>query len=293
MGALMLLVLAASDLVPPPAVEAPVPGAYAAPDWAQEPEEVAKPRAAGDAPEWDLGAQLSLSLLHTLNGTYLGIAACGAVACYSNSAFPMVFGMVGAGTAFTLSVLDQEPARGWGRAAFVDSAILGGGLLSLFLATQTLHLGEQIGYSAIFLSDLAVTAGAVMLSRYVTPRPETVLLADTLGLWGLVLGAAALTLVQGNPFNDNQGTFILGGAVAGLATGALMGLSAQRMSGWRVLLANAAALVGALVLGGGLSLYESSVASPQRPYDPAVPAAGLAAGIAGGFLLGFVFSEPL
>ncbi|HYV44742.1 MAG TPA: hypothetical protein VFA20_07775, partial [Myxococcaceae bacterium] len=204
---------------------------------------------------------------------------------------PTFFGMVGAGAGFALSVLDPEPARGWGRAAFVDSAVVGGGLFSVVLAAGTLSLGQQVGYGLIFLSDAAITASAVALSRYWAPRPETVLLADTLGIWGAVVGAAASAILPGNQFN--QATFMLGGAAAGLATGALMGLSAQGMTGWRVLLANAGALMGALVLGFGLSIYETAAASAQRPYDPAVPAAGIAAGIAGGFLVGFAFSESL
>jgi hypothetical protein len=281
MGALMLLVLAV-DLPPPPTVEVAPQVQVAEPEVREE--------AAGDAPEWDLGAQVSVSLIQSLNGVYLGIAACGATTCYYNSAAPLLFGALGAGAGFALSLIDRELARDWGRAALVDSITVGAGLLSLFLATRPeLSLGQQTGYSVIFVTDVAITAAAVVLAKYVSPRPETVWLADTLGLWGILLGASAATLMQGRDIP----LFMLGGALAGAASGALLGASAQRMTLWRVLLANGAALLGALVLGGGLSIYESMRATPQRPYDPAVPAAGLAAGIAGGFLLGFTFTESL
>jgi hypothetical protein len=116
-----------------------------------------------------------------------------------------------------------------------------------------------------------------------------VLLADSLGLWGIALGLATAILVR----NTDLALFTAGGMLVGAVTGAMMGASASRVSGWRLLLANAAALVGALVLGGGLAIYESWAATPQRPYDPAVPAAGTAAGVAGGFLIAFALSESL
>jgi hypothetical protein len=276
MGALLMLALAA-DPAPPPAMEAPV--------QAQEPLAAVEPPPA-EEPAWDLGAQVSITAFQSLNGTFLGIAACGAINCYNDAAMPIVFGVLGAGTGFALSLVDREPARGWGRAAFLSSTIVGAGVLSVLVAMQALSLGQQLGYSLIFLADAAFTAGALIAVRRFSPRPETVLLADTLGLWGVVVGAAASTLARSDP-----GNFMFAGALGGVALGAVLGGSAERMTPWRVLIANAAALLGALVLGGGLTIYETWAATPRRPYDPMVPAAGVAAGVAGGFLAGFALSE--
>lgn len=258
MGALLLLMLAADPApLPPPEEE----------------------------PALDQGAQASIMVLQSLNGLYLGIAACGAASCYSDGGMPFVFGAVGAGAGLALSLIDREPARGWGRAAFLDSAIVGGGLFGLLLATEV-NVAGPLGYSVIFLADGAITAAALVTARHISPRPETVWLADSLGLWGVLLGAntAALFLSDPRPY-------MVGGAMGGLTVGALLGASAQRMTGWRILFANVGALLGGLLLSGGLSIYERGVATRERPYDPLVPAVGAAAGIAGGFLAGFALSE--
>jgi hypothetical protein len=275
-GALMVLVLAA-DLTPPPSVEAVAPEARE--------EEVAAP-----APEVDVGAQVTVSLVQTLNGLLLGIAACGATPCYLlGPTPPTIFGAVGAGAGLTVSLLDHDLARDWGTALMVDSITIGAALIGSVLATRPLlALGQTLGYSAIFLTDAALTAGGMVLARYVSPKATTVLLADTLGLWGLALGAASMTLLRGN----DPALFMSLGALAGAVTGALLGVSAQRVSALRLVLANLGALAGVLLLGGGLSFYEAAM-STRRPYDPVVPAAGSAAGIAGGFLVAFALSEGL
>lgn len=262
MGALLLLVLAAE----PASSSPPSP-----------PEE--------EEPAWDQGAQSSVMVMQSLNGLYLGLAVCGAATCSSDGGMPFVFGAVGAGAGLALSLIDREPARGWGRAAFLDSAIMGAGLFGLLMATAV-NLGGPLGYSVLFLFDAALTAAALVTARHISPRPETVWLADSLGLWGGLLGANTAALF----LHDPRG-YVVGGAMGGLALGALLAASAQRMTGWRILFANVGALLGGLLLGGGLWLYESGAATPERPYDPLVPAVGAAAGIAGGFLAGFALSE--
>jgi hypothetical protein len=283
-SALVLLVLASAELTPPPAsVEhAPEPAAAAA-------ELAPVPEAAPD--EWNPGAQLSVSGVQALNGAFLGLAACGASSCYGSSAvLPVVFMVAGGGAGLAFSLMDRELSSGWGRALLVDSITVGAALGFSLLATRPeLALTQGPGYALIFATDLAAVAGAAVLTRFVAPRAESVLLADSLGLWGLLMGDAAATLL-----GRDHVLCIGAGALVGAASGALLAASAQRMTVWRLLIANGAALVGALLLGGGLAIYES-VAAPaaSRPYNPVVPAAGTAAGIAGGFLIGFALSESL
>jgi hypothetical protein len=63
------------------------------------------------------------------------------------------------------------------------------------------------------------------------------------------------------------------------------------MSAVRFWAANGMALLGGLVLGGGLYIVEQLRTRGTLAFDPAIPTAGAAAGIAGGFLLGFALSE--
>lgn len=289
MSALVLLVLASVELTPPPVVEASPVNPVEAPE-VMKPE---APLAVGSSLEWNLGAQLSVGLVQGVNGFFLGGAVCGALTCYSGLSLPIVFEMAGALAGIGYALLDREVSLGWGRASLFNSLTVAAALTSVGLlalpALGLASLGQVPGYTILFLTDVALVAGAAVLTRNVAPRAEVVWLADSLGLWGIVMGGSAATLLQADLLSC-----VLGGAVAGVVTGALLGVSAQRLSIWRFLIANAAALVGSLVLGGGLAIYESlASASAQRPYDPAVPAAGTAAGIAGGFLVGFALSESL
>lgn len=275
MSALIALVLAAADLTPPPPVEAPE-----------------SPPAEVEVEEADLAAQLSFGTLSTANGVWVGLNTCALFGCFNSAGTgPAVGGVLGAAAGFGLSYASWDLSGHWGRAALLDSGVVSAAIGAFWLASRRFWPTVELRYLVAAGLDAAGTAAVVALAHRVTPRPEAVWLADSLALWGVVVGNLLASFVQA-PEGDAANVIFAGAAAGGLA-GAMLAASASRVSGARFWAANGAALLGGLLLGGGLLLVEQVRSGGGLGFDRTIPAAGAAAGIAGGFLVGFVFSESL
>lgn len=279
MSALIALVLAAADLTPPPPVEAPEP-----------PAEVEAPESPAEG-EADFSAQLTFATLSTANGVWVGLNTCALLGCFNSAGSgPALGGVLGAGAGIGLAYASWDLSGHWGRAALLDSGMMSAAIGSFFLASRRFWPSVELRYLVAAGLDVAGTAAVVALAHHVAPRPEAVWLADSLALWGVVVGNLLATFLPA-PEND-PANVIFGGAAAGGLAGAMLAASASRVSAFRFWAANGAAMLGGLLLGGSLFLVEQ-VRSGGFGFDRTIPAAGAAAGIAAGFLVGFVFSESL
>jgi hypothetical protein len=273
-SALLALLLASAELTPPPAVEAPEPSAPVE----VEPEE-----------EADLASQLTFGTLAMLNGAWVGLNVCALGNCFSSSGnLPALSALLGAGAGAGYAYAYRDLTGEWGRGALMDSGMAAGAIASFWLASRHFWPSSQFQYLVAAGLDVAATAGLVALAPQVSPRPEAVWLADSLALWGVLIGNFLSGFVRA-PEND-PAYVLFGGAAAGGLAGAMLAASAARMSAIRFWAANAGALLGGLLLGGGLAVVEQLRSGPIA-FNPAVPGAGAAAGIAAGFLVGFAFSE--
>jgi len=277
-SALLALVLAASDLTPPPAVEAPDP-----PPVEAEARVEAEP---------DVTAQLTFGALSTANGIWVGLNTFASFDGFIGSGTGFALGgLLGAGAGIGLTYYTWGLTGDWGRAVLLDSGMTAAAFGGFWLASRHFWPGTEVRYAVAAGLDVLGTAGAVALALHVTPRPESVWLADSLAMWGALVGNLLVGFVQA-PENDPT-NLVLGGAAAGGLAGGMLAASASRMSAARFWAANGGALLGGLLLGGVLWLVEMARDGQGPMFQPAIPAVGAAAGIAGGFLVGFVLSEEL
>lgn len=282
MSALLALVLAAADLTPPPTVESPDPPpaeVKAAPRVEPEPES-----------EPDPTAQLTFGALSAANGLWVGLNTTASFGGFIGSGAGFaVGGLLGLGAGIGLTYYTWGLTGDWGRALLLDSLMTAGAFGGIWVASRRFVPTNEIRYAIAAGLDVACTAGAVALALHVKPRTESVWLADSLAVWGAVVGNLLVGVVEA-PEHDPM-NLILGGAAAGGLAGGLLAFSASRMSARRFWMANGGALLGGLLLSGALWLVELARDGQGPAFQSAVPAVGGAAGIAGGFLVGFVLSE--
>ncbi|MCG8556980.1 MAG: hypothetical protein MJD61_17105 [Proteobacteria bacterium] len=211
------------------------------------------------------GARAELASFQTLHGLVLGIESCTLLECDGERAWALgLMATTGAGLGLSLRLSANGITPGQARA--LTSGVYWGawnGFL-LGMATDAIESARDEGKAtatSLMLGQLAGLAGGALLHNLYRPAAGDVSLAMSGGIWSTALAALGILFLQ-PAIEDQSGAFWTWFVTGNLGSlgGALL---ADRvpMSAGRVLMLDAAGIVGLLLGAGGAILLEGEASA--------------------------------